>query len=158
MNEKPEALRLADALDDLMGEETLIGAVHIDKASYELRRLHKENKRLREEGTKFHSNITFIGHFPGSESVEVMRLTRNGIWANPDVEIDNTAKIVLAALDVQLKELVQKAVAAEREACELTVDSLIASGSVSEVQQRHNWAYMHARDAIRARGEQEKPR
>lgn len=49
MNEQPEALRLADALDDLMGEETLIGAVHIDRASYELRRLHKENKRLREE-------------------------------------------------------------------------------------------------------------
>ena len=43
--------------------------------------------------------------------------------------------------------------AAEREACELTVDSLIISGPVSEVQQRHNWAYMHARDAIRARGE-----
>jgi hypothetical protein len=49
MNEQPEALRLADALDDLMGEETLIGAVHIDRASYELRRLNKENKRLREE-------------------------------------------------------------------------------------------------------------
>jgi ABC-type phosphate transport system auxiliary subunit len=49
MNEQPEALRLADALDDLMGEETLIGAVHIDKASYELRRLHKEIERLREE-------------------------------------------------------------------------------------------------------------
>ena len=48
--------------------------------------------------------------------------------------------------------------AAEREACELTVDSLIISGPVSEVQQRHNWAYMHARDAIRARGEQEKQR
>ena len=43
--------------------------------------------------------------------------------------------------------------AAEREACELTVDSLIISGPVSEVQQRHNWAYMHARDAIRARDE-----
>ena len=48
MNEQPEALRLADALDDLMGAETLIGAVHIDKASYELRRLHKVNVYLKD--------------------------------------------------------------------------------------------------------------
>ncbi len=49
MNEQPEALRLADALDDLMWEEILIGGVHIGRASYELRRLHAENERLREE-------------------------------------------------------------------------------------------------------------
>lgn len=144
MNKQPEALRLADALDNLMGAETLIGAVHIDKASYELRRLHKENKRLREEGAKFHDNITFIGHFPGSESVEVMRLTRNGIWANPDVEIDNTAKVVLAALEVQLKALAQEAVKAEREACAKVAENGLIGHTIAI--------------AIRARGEQEQPR
>lgn len=58
----------------------------------------------------------------GSESVEVMRLTRDGIWVNPDVAIDDTAKAVLAAIDVQLKLLVQKAVEAEREECAKVVD------------------------------------
>lgn len=154
MNKQPEALRLADALDNLMGAETLIGAVHIDKASYELRRLHKENKRLREEGTKFHSNITLIGHFPGSESVEVMRLTRNGIWANPDVEIDNTAKIVLAALDAQLKELVQKAVAAERKACaKLCCDMIDAEYKTGKVDHNEMAWTQYCAEAIRARGD-----
>jgi hypothetical protein len=137
MTKQPESLRLADALEQKEYPPRRTAAA-------ELRRLHAENERLREEGTKFHSNITFIGHFPGSESVEVMRLTRNGIWANPDVEIDNTAKIVLAALDVQLKELVQKAVAAEREACAKMFDGEV-------------WAYDYREiaEAIRARGEQE---
>ena len=35
-----EALRLADALDALMDEESLVGAVTIDRAAAELRRLH----------------------------------------------------------------------------------------------------------------------
>ena len=64
----------------------------------------------------------------------------------------------LSEMPAHLERFAALVSAAEREACELTVDSLIISGPVSEVQQRHNWAYMHARDAIRARGEQEKQR
>ena len=62
------------------------------------------------------------------------------------------------AVPPELERFAALVAAAEREACELTVDSLIISGPVSEVQQRHNWAYMYARDAIRARNEQEQPR
>jgi len=57
------------------------------------------------------------------------------------------------ALAEEEPDVVQAAVLAEREACARTVDGLIRSGPVSEVQQRCNWAYAQARDAIRARGE-----
>lgn len=50
-------------------------------------------------------------------STEILRLTRDGIWANPYVPADEAAKLVLAALDINIKVLVQKAVEAEREAC-----------------------------------------
>ena len=41
-----EALRLADELDALMDEESLVGAVTIDRAAAELRRLHALNAEL----------------------------------------------------------------------------------------------------------------
>ena len=56
-------------------------------------------------------------HFHSSDTVEVMRLSRDGVWANPDVPVDETAQAVLNALDAQIKMLVQRAVEAEREAC-----------------------------------------
>ena len=61
------------------------------------------------------SNITFRNEFgPG---VEVLRIAKEGIWANPDVPVDQAAHAVLAALDSYIKELVKKTVEAEREAC-----------------------------------------
>jgi hypothetical protein len=56
--------------------------------------------------------------------VEVLRLTQNGIWANPDVPPDEAAKLVLAALDFELSVLVQEAVKAEREACAKVCDEM----------------------------------
>jgi len=47
----------------------------------------------------------------------VMRITRDGVWVNPDMQVDETAKAVLDALSSQVKVLVQKAVEDEREAC-----------------------------------------
>ena len=48
---------------------------------------------------------------------EVLRLSKDGIWANPDIPADDAAKLVLKAIDANIKVLVQKAVAEEREAC-----------------------------------------
>lgn len=45
MSEKPEALRLADALEYFSGNYRSVS----HKAAAELRRLHAENERLREE-------------------------------------------------------------------------------------------------------------
>ncbi len=61
------------------------------------------------------SNITFRNEVgPG---VEVLRIAKEGIWANPDVPVDQAAHAVLAAVERNIKELVQKAVEEEREAC-----------------------------------------
>jgi hypothetical protein len=53
----------------------------------------------------------------GGPATEVLRLSREGIWANPDIPVDDAAKLVLAAIDSNVKVMVQKAVEAEREAC-----------------------------------------
>jgi hypothetical protein len=57
-------------------------------------------------------------HFPtGPNGTEVLRLSKDGIWANPDIPADDAAKLVLTMLDNSIKSLVQKAVEKEREAC-----------------------------------------
>lgn len=63
------------------------------------------------------SHITFLAPKGAFEHTEVMRITRDGVFVNPDVAVDDVAKTVLDALDDQIKVLVQKAVEAEREAC-----------------------------------------
>lgn len=50
------------------------------------------------------NSISFNIHEP--ETVEVMRIGRNGIWANPNVPVNDTAKAVLESLDVYIKKLV----------------------------------------------------
>ena len=54
------------------------------------------------------NSILFYG---GQPSIEVLRLSKEGIWANPDVPVDDAAKLVLAALDSNIKLLVDQAVA-----------------------------------------------
>jgi hypothetical protein len=56
--------------------------------------------------------------FPtGPNGTEVLRLSKDGIWANPDIPADDAAKLVLSMLDNSIKSLVQKAVEKERDAC-----------------------------------------
>ena len=56
-----------------------------------------------------------FNHTRDNDKTEVMRITRNGVWVNPDMAVDETAQAVLDALDYQVKVLVQRAVEAERE-------------------------------------------
>jgi hypothetical protein len=55
------------------------------------------------------------------EQTAVLRISKDGIWANPDVPCDDAAKKVLEAVDVYVKVMVEKAVTAavneEIEAC-----------------------------------------
>ena len=68
------------------------------------------------------SNITFRNEVgPG---VEVLRISKEGIWANPDVPVDQAAHAVLAAIESNIKELVQKAVEEERNRCILILERL----------------------------------
>ena len=67
-------------------------------------------------GTQPTANICFFGT-NANNSTEVLRLSKDGIWANPDIPVDEAAKLVLAAMEWNIKVLVDKAVADEREAC-----------------------------------------
>lgn len=60
--------------------------------------------------------MSFI-QFHSYSQTEVLRLSKDGIWANPDIPVDEAAKLVLAAMEWNIKVLVEKAVADEREAC-----------------------------------------
>jgi hypothetical protein len=59
----------------------------------------------------------------GTPATEVLRLSKDGIWANPDIPADDAAKLVLEAIDANIKILVQKAVLDERESCADVVES-----------------------------------
>ena len=57
-----------------------------------------------------------------NDSTEVLRLSKDGIWANPDIPVDDAAKFVLNAIGLNIKVLVEKAVEEEREACAKVAD------------------------------------
>ena len=46
---------------------------------------------------------------PSDGSTEVLRLSKDGIWANPDVPADDAAKLVLAAIDSNIQRMVERA-------------------------------------------------
>lgn len=62
-------------------------------------------------------------HTVANEKTEVLRITRNGLWINPDIQTDEVAKAVLNALDAQIKLLIRGAVESERESCAKIVDA-----------------------------------
>ena len=49
-------------------------------------------------------------YFTPIESVEVMRLTRDGVTVSPGVSVDEAATVVLGMLDANIKLLVSNAV------------------------------------------------
>ena len=91
------------------------------------------------------SHITFLAPKGTFEHTEVMRITKDGVFVNPDVAVDDAAKTVLDALDDQIKVLVQKAVEEEREACAQVLDEMAAKDKLSNY-------YKVAALAIRERG------
>ena len=91
------------------------------------------------------SHITFLAPKGTFEHTEVMRITKDGVFVNPNVAVDDAAKTVLDALDDQIKVLVQKAVEAEREACARVLDEMAAKDKLSNY-------YKVAALAIRERG------
>ena len=90
-----------------------------------------------------------FNHTMENAKTEVMRITRDGVWVNPDMQVDETAKAVLDALDYQVKVLVQRAVEEEREACAKIVE---ADG---RARGGEGLVLIKAAGRIRARGEAE---
>jgi hypothetical protein len=78
--------------------------------------------------------------------LEILRITKKGVWANPDIPVDEAAKKVLGAIDHNIKVLVQKAVEEEREEC-----AKIANAWQTDVLNPQY--HCDCATAIRARGE-----
>ena len=93
-------------------------------------------------------------HFYGNsdDRTEILRIARDGIWANPDIPADDAAKLVLGALDRYIKELVKRVVEDEREACAL--QALEGTGEPMQVKTLEVLRTERQRiaDAIRAKG------
>jgi len=53
------------------------------------------------------NNITFFNNL-NDKQVEVLRITKEGITANPDLPVDEAADAVLRALDGHIKNLVSR--------------------------------------------------
>jgi hypothetical protein len=87
--------------------------------------------------------------FYSDKSTEILRLSKDGIWANPDVPADDVAKLVLEAIDYNIKVLVKKAVEDEREACAKVCEETTASWT----QHLYNEGCIDCAKAIRARGQ-----
>jgi hypothetical protein len=75
--------------------------------------------------------------------IMVLRISKDGIWANPDVPVDDAAKAVLAAVDGYVKDMVARAVseqAAEIERlgnlCYDYIGELTALRAAKQMQQR----------------------
>jgi hypothetical protein len=60
-------------------------------------------------------NLTFLT----GESMEVMRIHKNGVTVNPAMALDEAAHHVINALDAHIKRLIE----AEREACAKVCDA-----------------------------------
>jgi hypothetical protein len=62
------------------------------------------------QGYKLHdsrpNSIRFYS--PGDTSTEVLRISKDGIWANPDVPCDEAAKKVLEAIDGYVKTMIER--------------------------------------------------
>ena len=85
----------------------------------------------------------------GEPSVEVLRLSKDGIWANPDIPADEAAKFVLNAIGHNIEVLVQAAIKAEREACsELCIELAPSTKTMKAYKVLHE-----ASKAILARGQ-----
>jgi len=64
------------------------------------------------------SEIKFIF----DDATEILRLSKDGIWANPAYPVEETAQRVLDALSANVQVMVEKAVEEEREACAQAVE------------------------------------
>ena len=74
----------------------------------------------------------------------VMQIERDRIWVDPDVAVDETAQQVIKVLESYIVNMVQREVAAEREACALATEAVVP---------RHTECGNKIAAAIRARGQ-----
>ena len=64
------------------------------------------------------NTIRFFNAMSG-DNVEVLRISKDGITANPDVPVDEAASAVLRAVDGYIKQIIQRVAMTDDEAFEL---------------------------------------
>ena len=64
------------------------------------------------------NTIRFFNTMSG-DNVEVLRISKDGITANPDVPVDEAASAVLRAVDGYIKQIIQRVAMTNDEAFEL---------------------------------------
>ena len=95
-----------------------------------------------------------------TDSKEVMKITRDGIWVNPDVSVDEAAKTVLAAIDKNILFLLEKERERERERCAKVCDEVEENcwetwdSQADPTDQGAAIGAAHCAAAIRARGQE----
>jgi hypothetical protein len=72
----------------------------------------KHNWEFTDHDSRPTNSIQFFKSVSNGPSVEVLRISKDGIWANPDIPTDEAAKKVLETLDRHINGLVKR----EREA------------------------------------------
>jgi len=97
------------------------------------------------QGYKLHdsrpNSIRFYS--PGDTSTEVLRISKDGIWANPDVPVDEAAKKVLEAIDGYVKTMIERVRKEELDkCCDLLEGMHVATDG------NHNY-YLHAANELR---------
>jgi hypothetical protein len=88
--------------------------------------------------------ITFFNTV--GERSAILRISKDGVWVNPDVPVEENARLFLDRIAYSIRDMVATAVAQEREAC------------AQVVEEYPHWIGLTAKaeisNAIRARGNQ----
>jgi hypothetical protein len=84
----------------------------------------------------------------------LMTLSREGLWVDPEIPADETARLVLAAIDKSIRFMVASAIAEEREACAKVADDCRYEHHISLTSMPpQNGTAVGIANRIRARGE-----
>ena len=89
---------------------------------------------------------SFIKFYSGKDTTEILRISKDGIFASPDVSVDEIAQKVLDALDGSIKCIVESAVYQEREAC-----AKLCESAIQQCIDEYNDACQDCAEAIRKR-------
>jgi hypothetical protein len=59
-----------------------------------------------------------------TDATEVIRISKDGVWVNPAISINDASRAVLAAIDTHIRVLVEKTTKVEREMVLSLLDAL----------------------------------
>jgi hypothetical protein len=85
------------------------------------------------------NSLQFFNNVNNGPSVEVLRISKDGIWVNPDVSTDEAAKSVLESLDRHIKGLLGKEAELQAELDATNRQVEILSDALAESRREVTW-------------------